>query len=72
MDRQKRFIDATASRAGHYAPSEQLHICRLVLLEFLALRRMLIIHIHGGIPQFIILYSFIMVFGNIVVKNYDI
>ena len=62
MDRQKRSIDATASRAGHYAHSEQLNICRLVLLEFLALRRMLIIHIYGIIT---VIYYTILVYDNI-------
>ena len=61
MDRQKRSIDATASRAGHYAYSKQLNICRLVLLEFLALRRMLVIHIYGRIPA--IYYTIFIYYG---------
>jgi hypothetical protein len=62
MDRRKRFIDATANRAGHYANSEQLNICRLVLLEFLALRRMPIMHIYGKIT---VIYYTIFVYDVI-------
>jgi hypothetical protein len=62
MDRQKRSIDATASRAGHYTHSEQLYICRLVLLEFFALGRMLIIHIYGRIT---VIYYIMLVYDDI-------